>query len=92
MLVRRRTGRMGETGSGVVTTVYTNHELILTERRKRQEAAVIAMARRITKAGRVGHSAEKWEIDALCTLVDKLDETCLKLRRAKGRGMLPGRP
>ena len=75
----------------MATKSYQNHELILTERLRRQEKAVIAYARKIVRLGLPGGGAVQLMSDRLRAL----DETTAKLRalkRAEKTGLQAGRP
>lgn len=80
----------------MATKSYQNHELILTERLRRQEKAVIAAARRTcggVKYGTLDDILKDIAGQQLCLIA--LNETTAKLRalkRAKKTGLQAGRP
>lgn len=76
-----------------MTIVFTNHLQLLTERRQRQELAVIAAARRIVKS--MPQPPQAWMLEALQSRVASLNITVLQirsLRRKRGEGLRKGLP
>lgn len=77
----------------MATKSYQNHELILTERKARQEKAVIAAARKSLSASE--GDALIYARNKLLYALDALDKTIAKLRdlrRVKKTGLQAGRP
>lgn len=75
------------------TKSYQNHELLLTERKARQEKSAITAARRFLRATSSAEIAVEranleWRLDEL----DKTSAALRRLKKAGKTGLQPGRP